>query len=111
MGYINFKEEVCVANIQLEKRRKNNINANELLLKNKNTLPNYKPCEKYSFKVNEDLFVGKEGLLREEEFYELKNKDRVSIITDDMSFGPRIEWVELAKTTYAKRKIKEFNNK
>ena len=69
MGYINFKEEVCVANIQLEKRRKNNINANELLLKNKNTLPNYKPCEKYSFKVNEDLFVGKEGLLREEEFY------------------------------------------
>lgn len=78
MGYINFKEEVCVANIQLEKRRKNNINANELLLKNKNTLPNYKPCEKYSFKVNEDLFVGKEGLLREEEFYELKNKDILS---------------------------------
>ena len=75
MGYINFKEEVCVANIQLEKRKKNNINGNEMLLKNKNTLSNYKPCEKYSFKVNEDLFVGKEGLLREEEFYELKNKD------------------------------------
>ena len=42
---------------------------------------------------------------------ELKNKDRVKIITDNLSFGPRGEWESIAKTTYAKRKIKEFNEK
>ena len=40
---------------------------------------------------------------------ELKNKDRVRIVTDELSFGPRRDWLEKAKTTYAKRKIKEFN--
>ncbi len=40
--------------------------------------------------------------------YELKNKDRVRIITDDLSFGPRSEWIDKVKTTKAKRMIKEF---
>lgn len=39
--------------------------------------------------------------------YILKNKDRVRIITDDLSYGPREEWIDMAKTTHAKRKIKE----
>ena len=43
------------------------------------------------------------------ENYILKNKDRVRIITDDLSFGPREDWIDKAKTTKAKRKIKEFN--
>ena len=43
--------------------------------------------------------------------YQLKNKDRVKIITDPLSFGPRIEWLEIANTTYAKRRIREFNKK
>ena len=38
----------------------------------------------------------------------LNNKDRVRIITDDLSYGPREEWIDMAKTTHAKRKIKEF---
>lgn len=41
--------------------------------------------------------------------YQLQNKDRVKIITDDLSFGPKADWVDKAQTTYAKRKIKEFN--
>ena len=43
--------------------------------------------------------------------YELKNKDRVRIITDSLSFGPRDDWLDIAKTSYAKKKIKEFNRK
>ena len=43
--------------------------------------------------------------------YILKNKDRVKIITEALAFGPREEWIEKAKTTYAKRKIKEFNRR
>ena len=40
--------------------------------------------------------------------YRLQNKDRVRIVTDDLSFGPRQEWLDKAATTHAKRKINEF---
>ena len=43
--------------------------------------------------------------------YQLKNKDRVRIVTDPLSFGPREDWLEIAYTTRAKQKIKEFNKK
>ena len=39
----------------------------------------------------------------------LKNKDRVRIITDDLSYGPREDWIDKVVTTTAKKKIKEFN--
>lgn len=42
--------------------------------------------------------------------YMLKNKDRVKIITDNLSFGPREDWIDKAYTTYAKRKIREFKH-
>lgn len=42
---------------------------------------------------------------------ELKNKDRVKIITDDLSYGPREDWEDKAVTTYAKREIREFNRR
>ena len=41
--------------------------------------------------------------------YKLQNKDRVIIITDNLSFGPREDWIDKAKTTYAKQMIKSFN--
>ncbi len=41
--------------------------------------------------------------------YVLKNKDRVRIIKDDLSYGPRKEWEEMAYTSYAKKRIREFN--
>ena len=41
--------------------------------------------------------------------YKLKNKDRVKVLTDELSYGPREDWETFAKTTYAKRMIREFN--
>lgn len=35
----------------------------------------------------------------------LKNKDRVEIITDPLSYGPRREWLPMAKTSYARKQI------
>ena len=46
-----------------------------------------------------------------EDSYSLQNKDRVRIITDDLSYGPRDNWEEIAQTSYARKKIKEFNRK
>jgi len=43
--------------------------------------------------------------------YKLKNKDRVRIVTDPLSFGPREDWLEKVQTTKAKKMIKEFNKK
>ena len=43
--------------------------------------------------------------------YILQNKDRVRIVTDELSYGPREDWIEKVKTSHAKRKIKEFNKK
>ena len=43
--------------------------------------------------------------------YVLHNKDRVRIITNELSYGPREEWLDIAKTSLAKSKIKEINRK
>ena len=40
--------------------------------------------------------------------YKLQSKDRVIIITDNLSFGPKEDWIDKAKTTYAKQMIKSF---
>ena len=46
-----------------------------------------------------------------EDDYVLQNDDRVSIITDPLAYGPRPEREDMAFTTKAKRKIREFHNK
>ena len=43
--------------------------------------------------------------------YKLKNKDRVKIITDVLAYGPRMDWIDKAYTSYAKKRIKDFNRK
>ena len=43
--------------------------------------------------------------------YVLHNKDRVRIITDILSYGPREEWIDKVRTTKAKRKIREFKRR
>ena len=43
--------------------------------------------------------------------YELKNDDRVKIITDPLSYGPRDDLLSSARTTKARRKIIEFNKR
>ena len=43
--------------------------------------------------------------------YVLKSKDRVRIITDILSYGPREDWLDKAVTTQAKQQIKQFIKK
>lgn len=43
--------------------------------------------------------------------YVLKSKDRVRIITDILSYGPREDWLDRAVTTQAKRLIREFTKR
>ena len=43
--------------------------------------------------------------------YVLKSKDRVRIITDTLSYGPREDWLDKAVTTQAKRLIREFTKR
>ena len=66
----------------------------------------------FAYKLSDDIGNTMVGAIVNDEYvsvdYILKNKDRVKIITDVLSFGPREEWMQLAKTAYAKRKIKEF---
>lgn len=43
--------------------------------------------------------------------YELKNTDVIKVITNNNSKGPSREWINIAKTTSAKNKIKNFFNR
>ena len=43
--------------------------------------------------------------------YELHDRDRVKVIVNNFSSGPKDEWLSKAHTTRAKRKIKEFKKK
>ncbi len=69
----------------------------------------------FAYKIHTDIGNTMVGAFVNDEYvpvdYMLRNKDRVKIITDDLSFGPRNDWEEKAQTTYAKRKIKEFSKK
>lgn len=69
----------------------------------------------FAYKIHTDVGNTMVGVFVNNEYvpvdYTLNNKDRVRIVTDDLSYGPREDWVNKAQTTYAKRKIKEFNKK
>ena len=69
----------------------------------------------FAYKIHTDIGNTMVGVFVNDEFvpidYVLKNKDRVRIITDDLSYGPREDWINKAQTSLAKRKIREFNKK
>ena len=69
----------------------------------------------FAYKIHADIGNTMVAVIINDEYkplnYVLKNKDRVKIVCDDYSFGPREEWFDYAKTTLAKKKIKEFNRK
>ena len=69
----------------------------------------------FAYKIHTDIGDTMVGVFVNDEYvpvdYILKNKDRVRIITDELSYGPREEWINKAHTSLAKRKIKEFNRK
>ena len=68
-----------------------------------------------AYKIHTDIGNTMVGAFVNDEFvsvdYRLSNKDRVRIITDELSYGPRIDWIDKVQTTHAKKKIKEFNKK
>ncbi len=69
----------------------------------------------FAYKIHTDVGNTMVSAIVNDEYVDidkpLKNKDRVRIITDDLSFGPRADWEDKAVTTYAKRRIREFNRK
>lgn len=66
----------------------------------------------FAYKIHTDIGNTMVGAFVNDEFvpidYVLRNKDRVRIVTDDLSFGPREDWINKAQTSLARKKIKEF---
>ena len=75
MPYVNFKEERYSANIQIEKRKKNNKKVIDYITKNTEKVTDYTPCKEYSFKKFDGVVFGKEGILDEAEFKVVESKD------------------------------------
>ena len=69
----------------------------------------------FAYKLDADIANTMVGVFVNDEYvpidYVLQNKDRVRIVTDDLSFGPREDWIDKAHTSLAKSKIKKFNLK
>ena len=66
----------------------------------------------FAYKIHTDIGNTMVGVFVNDEFvpidYVLQNKDRVRIVTDELSYGPREDWIDKAQTSMAKRKIREF---
>lgn len=79
---------------------------------NRVELPKGSTIIDYAFNLESDIGYTMIGAVVNDEYkdvdYILKNNDRVRIIRDDLSFGPREEWITKAVTTKAKKRIKEF---
>ena len=69
----------------------------------------------FAYKIHTDVGNTMVGVYVNDDYvpvnYQLKNKARVRIVTDDFSFGPRDDWMDMAVTTNAKKRIKEFYKK
>ena len=69
----------------------------------------------YAYKLDTDIGNIMVGAFVNDEYvpvdYVLQNKDRVRIVTNDLSYGPREEWLDIAKTSLAKSKIKNYYKK
>lgn len=68
----------------------------------------------FAYKIHVDIGDTMVGAFVNDEYvpinYTLQNKDRVRIVTDELSYGPREEWLDNAHTCLAKRRIREFNH-
>lgn len=69
----------------------------------------------YAYKLDVEIGNTMVGAFVNDEYvpvdYVLQNKDRVRIVTDDLSYGPRESWLDIVKTSLAKSKIKELSKK
>lgn len=87
VAYINFKEENYKMKIQLEKRKKNNDFMYNYIIKHKNEMTDYVPDNKYSYNNLNEVFIGKNGVLDEKDFYNIENKDIICSIFKDCTFS------------------------
>lgn len=66
----------------------------------------------FAYKIHTDIGNTMVGAFVNDEYvpidYILQNKDRVKIITDELSYGPREDWINKAQTTKAKKRILDF---
>ena len=69
----------------------------------------------YAYKLDTDIGNTMVGAFVNDEYvhahYVLHNKDRVRIVTNELSYGLREEWLDIAKTSLAKSKIKNYYKK
>ena len=79
---------------------------------NRVELPKGSTVIDYAFNLDSDIGNTMVGAIVNDDYkdvdYVLKNNDRVRIISDELSFGPREEWIAKAVTTKAKKRIREF---
>ena len=79
---------------------------------NRVELPRGSTVIDYAFNLDSDIGNTMVGAIVNDDYkdvsYILKNNDRVRIISDELSFGPRKEWITKAVTTKAKKRIREF---
>lgn len=75
MSYINFKEEISVANNQLSKRRENNKKLYDDMFKDKSKASKFQIDNQYSFKTISNILFGEKGVKKEDEFIEIANRD------------------------------------
>lgn len=65
----------------------------------------------YAYKLDTNIGNTMIGAFVNDEYvpldYVLQNKDRVRIVTNELSNGPEEKWLDIAKTSLAKSKIKE----
>ena len=66
----------------------------------------------YAFNLDSDIGNTMVGAIVNDDYkdvdYVLKNNDRVRIVSDELSFGPREEWINKAITTKARKRIRDF---
>lgn len=77
MAYINFKEEVYTAKLQLNKRLNNNEKLFSEIKESKKVSSGYNPDEKYSYKEFENMVFGGGHPKLEDELKEIKDIDIV----------------------------------
>ena len=70
----------------------------------------------FAYKIHTDIGNTMVGAIVNDEYVSdlgkvLKNNDRIRIITDELSIGPNDKWLDMAVTTGAKRKIKEYKKR
>ena len=69
----------------------------------------------YAYKLDTNIGNTMVGAFVNDEYvpldYVLQNKDRVRIVTNELSNGPEEKWLDIAKTSLAKSKIKNYYKK